>query len=146
MAEAHDMRANDISDSFCYAVAVEGSCEESGDGGAREEISPIGHPLHHAAYLCIDHVARDFQRRKKRKQDDQYWSDVHRTMLPYLCTSYDAYLTQEPCVFCAMALLHSRIHRVFFHRPNEKYGGLGSAYGLHEVKSLNHRFRVYQVE
>ncbi|XP_048586344.1 probable inactive tRNA-specific adenosine deaminase-like protein 3 [Nematostella vectensis] len=60
--------------------------------------------------------------------------------LPYLCTGYDLYVTQEPCVMCAMALVHSRIRRVFYSCGDSIRGALGSKYKLHTQKALNHHF------
>ncbi|KAF0314226.1 putative inactive tRNA-specific adenosine deaminase-like protein 3 [Amphibalanus amphitrite] len=62
--------------------------------------------------------------------------------LPYLCTGYDAFVTREPCIMCAMALLHSRIGRVFYAVPRAG-GALGSACKLHVADGLNHRFQVF---
>eukprot|EP00547_Thalassionema_nitzschioides_P017342 CAMPEP_0194250270 /NCGR_PEP_ID=MMETSP0158-20130606/22574_1 /TAXON_ID=33649 /ORGANISM="Thalassionema nitzschioides, Strain L26-B" /LENGTH=277 /DNA_ID=CAMNT_0038987009 /DNA_START=139 /DNA_END=969 /DNA_ORIENTATION=- len=43
----------------------------------------------------------------------------------YLCTGYDMYLRNEPNVYEAMALVHSRIRRVVFEYPNSTEGGVG---------------------
>lgn len=62
--------------------------------------------------------------------------------LPYVCTGYDLYVTREPCAMCAMALVHSRMQRVFYGAPSPD-GGLGTRFRLHTRSDLNHRFRVF---
>ncbi|KAK5647200.1 hypothetical protein RI129_002092 [Pyrocoelia pectoralis] len=61
---------------------------------------------------------------------------------PYLCTGYEVYTTQEPCIMCSMALIHSRASRVFFGAKNNN-GGLGSLCQIHTVKNLNHHYEVF---
>ncbi|CAG8543636.1 10423_t:CDS:2 [Ambispora gerdemannii] len=61
----------------------------------------------------------------------------------YLCKNYDLFVTHEPCVMCSMALVHSRIGRVFYARATPNSGGLGSIYKIHAHSSLNHHFRVF---
>ena len=63
----------------------------------------------------------------------------------YLCTGLDALLTREPDLMDAMALMHSRIRRVFYVHCEEGGGALGSALSLHTMRALNHRARVFQV-
>jgi tRNA(Arg) A34 adenosine deaminase TadA len=62
----------------------------------------------------------------------------------YLCTGMDLYILHEPCIMCSMALLHSRIGRVFYMHPSPEQGGLGSAYKIHCHPSLNHKFDVFR--
>lgn len=60
----------------------------------------------------------------------------------YLCTGYSAFLYQEPCISCAMALVHGRIKRVFCYRRdvrNQPFSKMKFNYN----ENLNHRFNVY---
>lgn len=91
------------------------------------------YPLAHAAMRCIDAVAqRDLAEYASNAPDR-----------PYLCTGYDLFITQEPCVMCAMALLHSRFARVFYGTPDPRFGGLGGLHKIHCERALNHHYHAY---
>ncbi|KAI9803939.1 MAG: tRNA-specific adenosine deaminase subunit tad3 [Piccolia ochrophora] len=51
-------------------------------------------------------------------------SDASVNGANYLCVDLTLYATHEPCVACAMAMLHSRLGRAVFARPLERTGGL----------------------
>ena len=47
---------------------------------------------------------------------------------------------------CAMALVHSRVRRIFFCVDDPHDGALaGGRFRLHGMKSLNHHFQVFQL-
>ena len=82
-------------------------------------------------------------RTKKAKCTKQF-----TTLSSYLCTGYDVYMTNEPNTFTAMAMLHSRVGRVFYFDDDEKYGVVSnntSKVQLHTLKGINHRFRVFKL-
>eukprot|EP01125_Pyxidicula_operculata_P015934 TRINITY_DN5437_c0_g1_i1.p1 TRINITY_DN5437_c0_g1~~TRINITY_DN5437_c0_g1_i1.p1 ORF type:complete len:295 (+),score=38.07 TRINITY_DN5437_c0_g1_i1:902-1786(+) len=89
--------------------------------------------LKHASMSCIDIVSQKFL-----KGDSIFRTD------DYLCTGYRVVLTEEPCIMCSMALLHSRVSMVIYVKSNPERGGLGSRQKIHCQKSLNHHFHVYQ--
>ncbi|KAJ6652355.1 hypothetical protein lerEdw1_011585 [Lerista edwardsae] len=112
------------------------------------------HPLLHAAMVCIDLVAHgqgggaysypDYPSCTFLPGDGSLArSSSLDNGLPYICTGYDMYLTREPCTMCAMALVHSRIERVFYGVPSP-HGALGTNYHLHSRKDLNHRYEVFR--
>ena len=52
------------------------------------------------------------------------------------------YVTLEPCVMCAGALVNARVDRVVFGADDPKAGGCGSVYNIVEDKRLNHRLQI----
>lgn len=67
----------------------------------------------------------------------------------YLCLDLEIYLTHEPCVMCAMAILHSRFARVVFGKRMLKTGALSAekdslGYGMFWQEQLNWKFLAWQ--
>lgn len=80
--------------------------------------------------------------RIENPQQEEYGSRAEKCG-PYLCTGYWVFLLMEPCPMCAMALLHSRVARIFYGAVNQKLGVLGTRAALHTVPGLNHRYQVW---
>ncbi len=53
----------------------------------------------------------------------------------------EVYVTLEPCVMCAYALVLSRVRRVTFGALDRRHGGVLSLYNLLDDPRLNHRVR-----
>lgn len=111
------------------------------------------HPIQdHISMQIINQLAiNQKEERQSRKHhvlsdqiDDVIYDNEQVVNGPYLATGYDICLKYEPCIMCSMALLHSRIRRVFYIEPRSDRGGLGSIYTLHRHPSLNHHFSVYR--
>ena len=120
-----------------------------------------GDPLAHAVMRVIGLIAR--KRRMlaggtetpgtvlldvPRTQVEREVWDVPRTLKPegYLCLGLEIYLTHEPCIMCAMALVHSRVSRVIFARRTRDSAlrAHGSGYGLFWREELNWKFMCWQ--
>lgn len=52
------------------------------------------------------------------------------------------YVTLEPCLMCAGALLQSRVKRVVFGAYDPKGGAFGTLYDVSQDKRLNHQIEV----
>jgi tRNA(adenine34) deaminase len=54
------------------------------------------------------------------------------------------YVTLEPCVMCAGALVHARIETLFYAANEPKTGAAGSNIDVFSLPALNHRVQVEQ--
>jgi tRNA(adenine34) deaminase len=52
------------------------------------------------------------------------------------------YVTIEPCIMCAGAILQARLHRVVYGAADPKQGAVSTLYGLLDDDRLNHRASV----
>ncbi len=64
--------------------------------------------------------------------------DAARFIGNYRLIGCDLYVTLEPCIMCAGAIMHARIARVFFGAHDPKTGACGSALDLFAESRLNH--------
>ncbi|KAK8865804.1 hypothetical protein IAR55_000951 [Kwoniella newhampshirensis] len=99
------------------------------------------HPLRHATLNCVASIAH--------LRTVPPFTDVPPTRngADYLLTSLTLFISHEPCVMCAMALLHSRVREVFYVFPRQNGGGFevdGGGFGIHARRDLNHRFEVWR--
>jgi tRNA(adenine34) deaminase len=54
------------------------------------------------------------------------------------------YVTLEPCVMCAGALVHARVKRLVFGARDLRFGGVRSKFRLADSDILNHRLEVHE--
>lgn len=59
----------------------------------------------------------------------------------YRLPGADIYVTLEPCVMCAGALVHARIRRLVYATSEPKTGAAGSCVDVFSLPNLNHRLQ-----
>ena len=137
---------------------VSGETEGTAAADAVRFNSGIFSKLYTPTMLCIEGVAAAVRRGKHLfvfhfslpffLSNIVFFAYIDDPSLPenaYLCSGLDLYLTHEPDVMSSMALVHSRIRRVFFMHSDPVSGALQSGRGhIHSLRALNHHYRVFQ--
>jgi len=190
--EAQRARANGDLPIAAYVTTAFGHASGSGEAllplAAHDTRTSTNHPLRHAVLNAIRSIAdRRAAQRLQPAADSSSLEDQDRLSLAsssalppssgppavengqeYLFNSLSLFTTHEPCPFCAMALVHSRVRQVFFLVPSPHSGGCcgdrrkssasaeetseeaveggkgGGSFVLHEQAGLNHHFEVWR--
>ena len=66
-----------------------------------------------------------------------------RTLGSYRLTGTTLYVTLEPCVMCAGAIVHARVERLVFGAWDPRAGAAGSISNVFALPALNHRVDVF---
>ena len=65
-----------------------------------------------------------------------------KTLGNYRLADVDLYVTLEPCVMCAGAIIHARLRRVVFGAHDPRAGAAGSVFEILGTDRLNHQVEV----
>ena len=66
-----------------------------------------------------------------------------RALGSYRLADTTLYVTLEPCVMCASAIVHARVRRLVFGAWDARAGGAGSVTNVFALPGLNHRVDVF---
>ena len=66
-----------------------------------------------------------------------------RALGSYRLNDTTLYVTLEPCLMCAAALIHARVRRVVFGAFDPQAGGAGGLIDVFKLAGLNHRVDVF---
>ena len=66
-----------------------------------------------------------------------------RALGSYRLTDTTLYVTLEPCVMCASAIVHARVRRLVFGAWDPRAGAAGSIVDVFALDGLNHRVDVF---
>jgi len=61
----------------------------------------------------------------------------------YRLTDTTLYVTLEPCIMCAAAIVHARVRRLVFGAWDPRAGGAGGIVNVFALPELNHRVDVF---
>jgi tRNA-specific adenosine deaminase 3 len=112
----------------------------------RDDSNPIGHPImilikthsNNLVNLNNDKLLGS----KNEKSPFIYYLDNY--MDQYYCHNFYVITLRESCFMCSMALMHSRIGRVYFMEDNTKDGALVSKLKINNYENINHEYLIFK--
>jgi tRNA(adenine34) deaminase len=108
-----------------------------------EEEVPVGAVIVHEGRI----VGRAHNQRERLKDPTAHAEMVAITQAAAALESWrldrtTLYVTLEPCLMCAGAIVNARIPRVVFGAPDHRFGACGSLYQVGRDSRLNHTFEL----
>jgi tRNA(adenine34) deaminase len=68
--------------------------------------------------------------------------EAARTVGDWRLPHATVYVTLEPCIMCAAALIHARVKRLVYGARDERWGGVGSLFDFSHDPRINHELEV----
>lgn len=137
-SHANETAAVKISDEFFMACAL----AEARQAGQAGEV-PVG------AVVVLDYqiVGRGFNQPIGSRDPAAHAEiialrEAAQKIGNYRLAEATVYVTIEPCVMCAGALVSARVKRLVYGAPEERFGAVDSLFQLCTHGSLNHRMGV----
>ncbi len=124
------------------AIFMRQAIEEAGLAGRSGDV-PVG-----ALVVCDGKVVARAHNQREQDQDPTAHAEVialrraAKTMGRWNLSDCDLYVTLEPCVMCAGAVLAARIRRLVFGALDAKAGAVRSRYAILEDPRMNHQTAV----
>lgn len=112
------------------------------------EINPINHSIIKLIYSYskkLNAISKNIKKEKLLQTDDNFSS--HCDLIDenqYYLENFYIFTLKEPCFMCAMALVHSRIERVYFLKENLYDGAFISKLKINNY-NLNHSYLIFQI-
>ena len=108
-----------------------------------EEEVPVGAVIVHGDRV----IGRAHNQRERLKDPTAHAEMVAITQAAAALESWrldgtTLYVTLEPCLMCAGAIVNARIPRVVFGAPDRRFGACGSLYQVGRDPRLNHSFEL----
>jgi len=108
-----------------------------------EDEVPVGAVIVHRGRI----IARARNQREKLKDPTAHAEMIALTQAAaaldcWRLTDCTIYVTKEPCVMCAGALVNARIKTLVYGAKDEKAGACGSLFNLVQSPRLNHRLDI----
>ena len=104
-----------------------------------EDEVPIG-----CIIVCDDKIIASAHNKKEQKNRAIYHAEIEAIILAekvknnWNLSDCDMYVTLEPCMMCAGAILNARIRRVYYGTKSFKAGFLHTKIALENIMGLNH--------
>lgn len=105
----------------------------------KEDEVPIG-----AVIIKEDKVIAKAHNNKVKKNDATAHSEIEcikiasQKLNNWHLDDCELYVTLEPCIMCAGAIINSRIKKIYFASRDPKGGAFGSNLNIKDIKNINH--------
>ena len=131
-------QTNGVDDKRCMRAAI----DEARRAGTRGEV-PIGAVVVLGGVIVGRGCNEPIERHDPTAHAEMTaLRDAARAVNNYRLTGADLFVTVEPCLMCAGAIVHARIGRLVYGTPEPKAGAAHSAMQVFGEPSLNHRVTV----